>query len=43
MVLAGKLNQHIDSVFELANFREALLRVDADDRHGKILLKMERK
>ena len=43
MVLAGKLRQNVDSVFELARFREALLRSEADDRHGKILFCMGEK
>lgn len=43
MVLGGKLNQAVDSVFGLASFRDALLRLEADDRHGKILFHMEEK
>jgi NADPH:quinone reductase-like Zn-dependent oxidoreductase len=37
MILARKLLQDVDSIFELANFRDALLRLDAADRHGKVL------
>ncbi|MFM2196647.1 MAG: hypothetical protein RLZZ505_79 [Verrucomicrobiota bacterium] len=41
MLLAGKLKQDVDSVFELACFRQALARLEADDRDGKILFRME--
>lgn len=37
LVLAGSLKQAVDCVFPLANFRAALARLDATDRHGKIL------
>ncbi len=40
MVLGGKLKQNVDSEFGLAGFRDALLRLEADDRHGKILFRM---
>ncbi len=40
MVLGGKLRQDVDSVFGLGDFREALLRLEAHDRHGKILFRM---
>ena len=40
MILARKLLQDVDSIFELANFSDALLRLDAADRHGKVLFSM---
>ena len=36
-VVAGKLVQHVDSTFPLEAFREALARLEAPDRSGKIL------
>ena len=36
-VAAGKLVQHVDSTFPLEAFREALARLEAPDRSGKIL------
>jgi NADPH:quinone reductase-like Zn-dependent oxidoreductase len=36
-LLAGTLRQAVDCVFPLENYREALARLDAADRHGKIL------
>ncbi len=41
LLLSGGLTQEVDSVFALEDFREALLRLEADDRRGKILLRME--
>lgn len=40
MILDGKLRQNVDSEFDLWNFRDALLRLEAPDRHGKILFRM---
>jgi mitochondrial enoyl-[acyl-carrier protein] reductase / trans-2-enoyl-CoA reductase len=37
-VIAGKLQQPVDSTFKLEDFRAALARVEAPDRCGKILL-----
>jgi mitochondrial enoyl-[acyl-carrier protein] reductase / trans-2-enoyl-CoA reductase len=36
-VAAGKLVQPVDSTFPLESFREALARLDAPDRNGKVL------
>ena len=36
-LLAGTLRQAVDCVFPLENYREALARLDAADRRGKIL------
>jgi trans-2-enoyl-CoA reductase len=36
-VLEGRLSQKTDKVFSLQNFREALARLGADDRLGKVL------
>ncbi|WP_411825951.1 MDR family NADPH-dependent oxidoreductase [Luteolibacter sp. AS25] len=38
-VTNGSLIQKIDSTFKLSNFKEALLRLNADGRDGKILFK----
>lgn len=36
-VVEGRLKQEVDSVFPLQKFREALARLEADDRRGKVL------
>ncbi len=39
-IMGGRLTQETDSVFPLESFRDALSRLDADDRRGKVLLTM---
>lgn len=39
-LLDGTLRQQVDSVFPLENFREALARLNTEQRHGKILFRM---
>lgn len=40
LMSAGKLVQPVDSTFPLENWREALARLDAPDRNGKVLFEM---
>lgn len=42
LVLAGKLVQKVDTTFPLENFQEALARLDAAGRDGKVLFEMGR-
>lgn len=39
-LLDGTLRQQVDAVFPLERFREALARLDSEERHGKILFRM---
>jgi len=38
-VVEGRLKQEVDSVFPLEKFREALARLETDDRRGKVLFR----
>lgn len=40
-LLDGTLRQKVDLAFPLENFRNALARLDAEQRHGKILFRMK--
>jgi len=39
-LLDGTLRQQVDAIFPLERFREALARLDSEERHGKILFRM---
>lgn len=38
-IVEGSLRQEVDSVFALENFKDALARLDAEDRRGKVLFR----
>jgi NADPH:quinone reductase-like Zn-dependent oxidoreductase len=40
-LLDSSLRQQVDSVFPLGNFAAALARLEAEDRRGKILFRMD--